>query len=488
MTINSTILTQINTTKTVGILPTSISGLHIDSRAIQMGNIFIAINGTETDGNNFITNAIQNGAAVIITENLPQNLIANIAYLQVKNASYAAGILAHIFYGEISTKIKVIGVTGTNGKTTVATILHQLFTGLGYTCGLVSTVQNIVGNTTLQATHTTPHAIALQQLFAHMYNAGCTYIFMEVSSHALHQHRVAGVQFAGAIFTNITQDHLDYHKNMLDYIAAKKMLFDNLSANAFAIINADDKRGAVMVQNTKAQIYYYSLQQPAAYKAKIIENNFDGLHLQINNSEAYFRLIGEFNAYNILAAFATAHLCAIGIENILQQLSNLQGAQGRFEIFNSPKNTLTAIVDYAHTPDAVKNVLATIKRINQSQNNVITVIGCGGNRDKEKRPLMAAAACEHSSMAIFTADNPRYENPDDIIADMQHNLASAHKRKCMAIPNRKEAIKAAINTAKNGSIILVAGKGHEKYQEINGEKFPFDDKEIIEEMFALFER
>jgi UDP-N-acetylmuramoyl-L-alanyl-D-glutamate--2,6-diaminopimelate ligase len=488
LNIDNTILTQIKASKTLGNLPSNITGLQINSMLITAGNLFVAIDGTVVDGNNYIDGAIINGATIIVTEKLPLELKENIAYVEVRNASYAAGILAHIFYGEVSKKVKVIGVTGTNGKTTVATMLHQLFTALGYTCGLISTVQNLVGNVIIKSTHTTPDAIALQALFADMHIAGCTYIFMEVSSHALQQNRVAGIQFTGAIFTNVSQDHLDYHKTMLEYIDAKKLLFDGLNEDAFAVINADDKRGAVMVQNTEANIAFYSLQQPAPYKAKIIENDFHGLHLQINNIDAYFRLIGEFNAYNILAVYAAAHLCGIAPENILQHLSAVKGAEGRFEILIAPKNSLTAIVDYAHTPDAIKNVLATIKRINQNEYDVITVIGCGGNRDKEKRPLMAAVACEHSTMAIFTTDNPRTENAQDIINDMQNNMLSAHRRKCLVIPDRKEAIKTAISTAKQGSIVLVAGKGHEKYQEINGEKFPFDDIEVVNEMFEMFER
>jgi UDP-N-acetylmuramoyl-L-alanyl-D-glutamate--2,6-diaminopimelate ligase len=486
--LDSNILSLIGSLQVIGTLPDSIKAMAIDSRQVTIDSAFIAIKGAVVDGNDFIEKAIEQQANVIITEQYPIQALKNICYILVHDASYAAGKLASLFYGNISLRIPIIGITGTNGKTTVATTLYQLFTALGFTCGLVSTVQNIIGATVEASTHTTPNAIALNKLFKKMYDADCEYIFMEVSSHALQQHRVAGVHFAGAVFTNITQDHLDYHKTFETYIKAKKILFDGLQENAFAIINIDDKRGNVMVQNCAAHIYNYSLKEPAAYKGKILENGLHGLLMQVNNTEAHFRMIGEFNAYNILAVYAVAEQLGIDKQQILEVLSNTKGAEGRFEVLCSPKHTLTAIVDYAHTPDAVNNVLSTIKRINHNEYDVITVIGCGGDRDKGKRPLMAAAACEHSTLAIFTADNPRHENPLHIINDMQQELSSAHKRKCLVIPERKEAIKAAVGQAKEGSIVLVAGKGHEKYQEIGHEKFPFDDKLVIQEMFELFDR
>jgi UDP-N-acetylmuramoyl-L-alanyl-D-glutamate--2,6-diaminopimelate ligase len=486
--VDNNILSLIGCLKVIGILPGSINDIAIDSRKVIEGGAFIALQGETVDGNSFIGKAIEQKAVFIITDKHPDYIANEVCYVLVNNAAYAAGKLASIFYGDISLRLPIIGITGTNGKTTVATTLYQLFTTLGFTCGLVSTVQNIIGTTVEPSTHTTPDAIALNKLFKKMYDADCEYIFMEVSSHALQQYRVAGVRFTGAVFTNITQDHLDYHKTFDAYIKAKKILFDELDDNAFAIINADDKRGNIMAQNCEARIYDYSLKLPAAYKGKILENGLHGLLMHVNNTEAHFRMIGEFNAYNILAVYAVAEQLGIQKQQILETLSNTKGAEGRFEVLLSPKHTLTAIVDYAHTPDAVNNVLSTIKRINQNEHDVITVLGCGGDRDKGKRPLMAAAACEHSTLAIFTADNPRHENPMDIIKDMQQELTSAHKRKCLVIPERKEAIKAAVGQAKEGSIVLVAGKGHEKYQEIGNERFPFDDKLVVQEMFELFDR
>jgi UDP-N-acetylmuramoyl-L-alanyl-D-glutamate--2,6-diaminopimelate ligase len=487
MEINKQILSLIQSQQVIGHLA-DLEGIAINSQLVQKNYLFAAIPGAVHNGHNYIDAAINNGASIIICEVLPATLNNKVAYIKVASSHFAIAQIAHLFYGSISEKVKIIGVTGTNGKTTVATLLYQLFTQLGYNCGLVSTVQNIIGTTKIEATHTTPDAISLQALFAKMYDAGCSHIFMEVSSHALHQHRVGGVQFAGAIFTNISQDHLDYHKTMDAYLQAKKMLFDGLPKNAFAVINIDDKRGAVMVQNSSATIINYSLKNPAQIKGKILENGLQGLNMQINNTEVHFKLIGEFNAYNILAVYGAALQLHSNSDEVLTACSILPGALGRFEVLPSPKQQLTAIIDYAHTPDALLNVLATIKRLNTQQNPVITVVGCGGNRDKTKRPLMAAAACEHSQLAIFTADNPRNEEVMDIINDMQDNLQSAHKRKCVVIPDRREAIKSAIMQAQNQSIVLVAGKGHETYQEIKGVKHHFDDKEIVEEMFLLFDR
>ncbi len=482
------ILYKVPLIKVIGTTDLIINGLSIDSRIVESNFAFIAINGVESDGHQYINNAIELGANCIVCENVPQSINDNVTYIVTKDTNLAVGFMAHLFYDEPTTKMKLVGVTGTNGKTTVATVLYNLFTELGHICGLISTVQNHIGNVILQATHTTPDAISINALMQKMVQANCTYVFMEVSSHAVHQNRIAGLQFVGGIFTNITLDHLDYHKTFDEYIKVKKGFFDGLSKDAFAITNLDDKRGLVMLQNCNAKQFTYSLQTIANFKGKILENALTGLQLSINGKEVHFRLIGEFNAYNLLAVFGAA-ICLQQNENeVLEILSNLNGAEGRFDYFISPKEDIIAIVDYAHTPDALQNVLATIKKLNQNNHQIITVVGCGGNRDKTKRPIMAAVACTYSDKVIFTADNPRNEDPQDIINDMEFELQSAHKRKYVSITDRREAIKTAINFCNHGDIVLVAGKGHEKYQEINGVKNDFDDKKVVKEIFELLNK
>jgi UDP-N-acetylmuramoyl-L-alanyl-D-glutamate--2,6-diaminopimelate ligase len=465
-----------------------ISGIQIDSRRIKKGSVFVAVKGNAADGHKFIEAAIGSGALAVIAEMIPDELKEGVVYVQVSNSAAAAGIMAHNFFGRPSEKMKVVGVTGTNGKTTIATLLYKLFTSLGYTCGLLSTVENQVGKKVLSATHTTPDAVQLNELLKQMLDEGCTHVFMETSSHAIHQHRVEGLKYAGGIFSNITHDHLDYHKTFDEYIRVKKAFFDSLPSGSFALSNADDKRGTVMLQNTVARKYFYSLKTLADFKGKILENNLTGLVMNVDDQEVHFRLIGQFNAYNLLAVYGAAVCLGEKKQEILQSLSGLTGAEGRFDYQVSPKENVMAIVDYAHTPDALLNVLATLKKLKKGNAQLITVVGCGGDRDKTKRPVMAQAACEHSDQVILTSDNPRSEEPEQIIRDMEEGLPAAAKRKYIAITDRREAIKAAISMAKPEDIVLIAGKGHEKYQEIKGIKHPFDDKEIVKEMFGLFEK
>ena len=465
-----------------------IKDVQTDSRKVKPGSVFIAVKGAAVDGHQFIEKAIENGATVIVCEIMPAELRKEVVYVQAESSAAAAGYMANNFFGQPSEKMKVVGVTGTNGKTTIATLLYKLFTALGYKCGLLSTVDNHIGDKIVPATHTTPDAISLNQLMKQMYDEGCTHVFMEVSSHAVHQHRITGLQFAGGLFSNITHDHLDYHKTFDEYIRVKKTFFDGLSSSAFAISNADDKRGLVMLQNTNAKKYLYSLKTMADFKGKILENSLTGLVMNVNDQEVHFRLIGEFNAYNLLAVFGAATCMGEEKQEVLRCLSVLTGAEGRFEYMLSAKEKVVAIVDYAHTPDALLNVLATIKKLKKGFETVITVVGCGGDRDKSKRPVMAAAACEHSDKVIFTSDNPRSEDPAQIIKDMEEGLAAAYKRKYISITDRKEAIKTAISLAKPEDIILIAGKGHEKYQEIKGVRIHFDDKEVVKEMFELLNK
>ncbi len=482
------ILYKVPLVKVIGSTDIEVNALCIDSRKVLAGSMFIAIKGGAVDGHQFIDTAIANGAICVVCETLPVQINETVVYIQTKDTNYASGLIAHLFYDEPSKQIKLVGVTGTNGKTTVATVLYNLFTQLGYVCGLISTVQNHIGKKVIEATHTTPDAISLNELLYNMVESGCSFVFMEVSSHAIHQKRIAGLEFTGGIFTNITHDHLDYHKTFDEYIAVKKSFFDGLSKTAFAITNVDDKRGNVMLQNCNAHKYGYSLQTLAHFKGKILDNALTGLQLNINGKDVHFRLIGEFNAYNLLAIYGAA-ICLQQKENeILEVLSNSNGAEGRFDYIISPKEKIIGIIDYAHTPDALLNVLATIKKLNQHNNQIITVVGCGGNRDKTKRPIMAAVACEYSDKAIFTSDNPRNEDPLEIIQDMEHELKSAHKRKYVAISDRREAIKTAINFANSGDIVLIAGKGHEKYQEIKGVKHDFDDKKILIDVLELLNK
>ncbi|HQD08712.1 MAG TPA: UDP-N-acetylmuramoyl-L-alanyl-D-glutamate--2,6-diaminopimelate ligase [Flavihumibacter sp.] len=482
------ILYQVQLRSVNGNLQTTISGLQIDSRKVVTGNCFIAIKGVQADGHAFIDTAISKGATVIVCEQLPATLKEGVTYVQVENASEAAGWMSHHYYGEPSAKLKLVGITGTNGKTTVATVLYKLFTQLGYDCGLISTVQNMIAGQPYAATHTTPDAISINALLKQMVDAGCRFAFMEVSSHAIHQHRIAGLQFAGGVFTNITHDHLDYHKTFDAYIRVKKKFFDDLPAGAFAISNLDDKRGAVMLQNTVARTYYYSLRSMAEFKGKILENGLTGLLMNINDKEVHFRLIGEFNAYNLLAIYGVAICLGEEKEEVLQMLSEMTGAEGRFDYVVSPAERIIGIVDYAHTPDALENVLKTIRQLRGADERIYTVVGCGGDRDKTKRPAMAQIACDYSDKAIFTADNPRSEDPLEILRDMEAGLNSAARRKYISIADRREAIKTAFSLAQPGDIVLVAGKGHEKYQEIKGVRNHFDDKEEIEKVITLLNK
>jgi UDP-N-acetylmuramoyl-L-alanyl-D-glutamate--2,6-diaminopimelate ligase len=465
-----------------------ITGITIDSRSVQPGHLFVALKGVAVDGHQFIAKAIQSGASAIVCEVLPEAMDQAVTYVQVEDSAAAAGIIAHNFYGRPSERAKLVGVTGTNGKTTVATLLYQLFSSLGYKCGLLSTVQNHIGSKVIAATHTTPDAVQLNQLLAQMVEEGCSYVFMEVSSHAINQHRIEGLEFAGGIFTNISHDHLDYHKTFDEYIRVKKLFFDKLPKSAFAITNIDDKRGMVMVQNTVAAVKTYSLKAVSDFKGKILDNGIMGLHMLVDEQEVHFRLIGSFNAHNLLAVYGAAVCLGQDKYEVLQMLSTLNGAEGRFEYIISPNEKIIAIIDYAHTPDALLNVLATIKKLKKGFEQVITVAGCGGNRDKIKRPVMAEVACEYSDRLILTSDNPRFEDATAIIRDMEAGVPVGSKRKCISITDRKEAIKTAITLANKEDIVLVAGKGHEKYQEINGVKHHFDDKEVVREMFELLSK
>lgn len=465
-----------------------VNDVQIDSRKVKKGAAFIAVKGAAADGHQFIEKAIENGAVAIVCEKMPEAINETVVYVQAENSAAAAGYMASNFFGKPSEQLKLVGVTGTNGKTTIATLLYKLFTRLGYKCGLLSTVENMIGQKVVPATHTTPDAISLNALLRQMVDEGCAYVFMETSSHAVHQHRVTGLQYAGGIFSNITHDHLDYHKTFDEYIRVKKSFFDSLPSSAFAISNADDKRGTVMLQNTNAKKYFYSLKSMADFKGKILDNSLNGLLMTVNEVEVNFRLIGEFNGYNLLAVYGAAICLGEDKQEVLTALSELTGAEGRFDYQVSAKERVIAIVDYAHTPDALLNVLATIKKLKKGFEQVITVVGCGGDRDRTKRPVMGTVACEHSDKVIFTSDNPRSEDPGQIIKDMEEGLAPAYKRKYISIVDRKEAIKTAISLAKEEDIILVAGKGHEKYQEIKGVRNHFDDKEEVKEFFELLDK
>jgi UDP-N-acetylmuramoyl-L-alanyl-D-glutamate--2,6-diaminopimelate ligase len=471
-----------------GKLDTDVNNLQLDSRKVTRGSAFIAVKGTHTDGHDFIEAASSLGPAAIICEHLPAHLKDGITYIEVEDSAAAAGLLAHNFFGQPSEKMKLVGVTGTNGKTTIVTLLYKLFTSLGYTCGMLSTVQNHVGDKVLPATHTTPDAISLNQLLHEMLAAGCTHVFMETSSHAIHQHRIAGLYYTGGIFSNITHDHLDYHKTFDEYIRVKKLFFDGLSSAAFALTNADDKRGEVMLQNTAAAKFTYSLKTTADYKGKILENNLTGLVMLVNDQEVHFRLIGEFNSYNLLAVYGAAVCLGEDKAEILRNLSVLTGAEGRFDYMISPRDKIFGIVDYAHTPDALENVLTTLRKLRRNDERIITVVGCGGDRDKTKRPIMGELACHWSDRVVFTSDNPRSEEPDDILRDMEAGLNTAARRKFISISDRKEAIKTAVSLTQPSDIVLVAGKGHEKYQEIKGVKYPFDDKAVLREIFETLEK
>lgn len=461
--------------------------LCIDSRMIEKGGMFFAIKGTQTDGHQYVPQVIQAGASVIVCETKPEQDYPDVCFVLVADAADACGKIAAAFYGNPSSALTVVGVTGTNGKTTVATLLFQLFQSKGYSCGLISTVQNQINDSVIAATHTTPDAVHLQALMGMMRDAGCTYVFMEVSSHSIHQKRISGIHFAGAIFTNITHDHLDYHKTFDEYIRVKKKFFDDLPATAFALSNLDEKRGPVMLQNTMARKKYYALRKPADFKGKIISNDLDGLQMMVGLHEVHFLLSGLFNAYNLLAVFGAAVSLGMDETEALTGLSMLKGAPGRFDTYRSAREKILGIIDYAHTPDALLNVLSTIRHFD-SVKQLITVVGCGGNRDKTKRPEMAEIACKHSDKVILTSDNPRNEDPEDILDEMEKGLSPAYLRKVIRITNRKEAIKTACSLASGGTVVLVAGKGHETYQEINGIKHDFDDKKILLEMFEMLEK
>ncbi|WP_410403010.1 UDP-N-acetylmuramoyl-L-alanyl-D-glutamate--2,6-diaminopimelate ligase [Hymenobacter sp. BT491] len=481
----STLLSGVTVRTQRGPADVAVQGLTLDSRQAGPGLAFFALRGAQHDGHQFIAKAVEQGAAVVVCEDLPADLSAETTYVQVPSSTEAMALMAAEFYGHPSRQLKLVGVTGTNGKTTCATVLHKLFRELGYHVGLLSTVQNQIDEQVIPATHTTPDAINLNALLAQMVKAGCTHTFMEVSSHAVVQHRITGLHFAGGIFTNLTHDHLDYHGTFDEYLKAKKGFFDKLDKQAFALTNADDKRGMVMLQNTAARRETYSLRSLATFRARLIENAVHGLHLEVDGRDVQFRLIGVFNAYNILAVYGAAVLLGEDATEVLTVLSGLTSAPGRFEPIVAEKTRITGIVDYAHTPDALENVLSTIAQIRQPTQQVITVVGCGGNRDAAKRPIMANLAAQGSDRVVLTSDNPRFEDPNDILAQMQAGVKPQDLGKVFTVPDRREAIKMACALAQPGDIVLVAGKGHESYQEIRGVRSAFDDKKVLEEMFEL---
>jgi UDP-N-acetylmuramoyl-L-alanyl-D-glutamate--2,6-diaminopimelate ligase len=480
----SDILTGLPFTELQGAADVEISAVVFDSRKVIPGSLFVAVKGTQVDGHDYIEKAIKDGAVAIICEDLPGHTATEVDFLMVADSAVALGIVAANFYDNPSKKLKLVGVTGTNGKTTIATLLYQLFRDLGYKCGLLSTVENQINGKVIPSTHTTPDQVELNRLLDEMVAQGCDYCFMEVSSHAVAQHRIEGLVFAGGIFSNLTHDHLDYHKTFDAYLKAKKAFFDGLSKNAFALTNNDDKNGSVMLQNTKAHRKTYALKSMADYKGKILENQFGGLLLLIDNEEVWFKMVGSFNAYNLLAVYAAAMLLDQDRAKVLTSLSKLSGAEGRFDYIIAP-NKVIGIVDYAHTPDAVQNVLSTVNDIRKGNEKVITVIGCGGDRDKTKRPVMAKVACDWSDKVILTSDNPRSEDPAQIIKDMEEGVTPTAKRNTVSIVDRREAIKTACMLAQPGDIIVLAGKGHEKYQEIKGVKNHFDDKEELLNQFKM---
>ena len=479
----TTILKHITITQVIGNTNIEVLSIETDSRKVQPGSMFVAIPGTKVDGHSFISSVIEKGATVIVCEILPETINPSICYVQVENSPLELGKLLSNFWDNPSSKMTIIGITGTNGKTTTATLLYKLFTKLGNKSGLLSTVVNYVGDQAIEATHTTPDAIQLYSLLNQMVEAGCEYCFMEVSSHAIHQHRISGIQYAGAVFSNITHDHLDYHKTFDEYLKVKKSFFDSLPATAIALTNCDDRNGMVMIQNTKAKKNTYSCKSFSDFKCKVIEKHFDGMLLEIDGVEVWVKFIGDFNAYNLLAVYSTAMLLGQKKEAVLQIISTLVPVDGRFECFRS-KNDITAIVDYAHTPDALENVLSTIQKLNQdNKGQIITVVGAGGDRDKTKRPIMAKICSQLSDRIIITADNPRSEEPDQIAKDMYAGVAEGTRHKVLTILDRTEAIKTAIMMARSGDIVLIAGKGHETYQESKGVKQHFDDREVVQQVY-----
>lgn len=469
-----------------GDMETGIDGIVFDSREARSGAAFVAVQGTAVDAHDFIPSVIEKGCSVIIAQKAVE-VPEEVTLIVVSDSSKALGMIASQFYGEPSAQLKLVGITGTNGKTTTTTLLHKLFMELGFKSGLISTVVNKIGDTEIPSTHTTPNPVALNALLATMVEEGCEYCFMEVSSHSVSQHRIAGLYFAGGAFTNITHDHLDYHGTFKAYIEAKKGFFDMLPSTAFALTNADDKNGMVMLQNTKAKKYTYALKTPSDYKAKVIENQFSGLVLNLDGTELWSRLIGDFNAYNLLAVYGISQLLEQDKLEVMTILSKLESVEGRFDYIRT-KSGITAIVDYAHTPDALENVLKTIANIRTKNETVYTIVGCGGDRDKAKRPLMAKIACELSDKVVITSDNPRSEDPAAIIEEMMAGVEGQHYKKTLAIQDRAQAIKTAVSMAEPGDIILIAGKGHEKYQEIKGVKHDFDDMRTVTELLEKLEK
>ena len=476
------VLKNITPIRIVGNDNVEITGVNIDSRRIKAGHLFVAIRGTQVDGHQFIDKAIELGADAVLCEELPEKLSGHVTYVQVESTEDAVGKVATLFYGNPSHKLKLVGVTGTNGKTTIATLLYNMFRKFGYKVGLLSTVCNYIDDVEVPADHTTPDPIELNELLAKMVEAGCEYAFMECSSHAIHQKRIGGLKFAGGLFTNLTRDHLDYHKTFENYRNAKKAFFDGLPKDAFAITNADDKNGMIMVQNTKATVKTYSIRSMADFRARILECHFEGMYLEIDGREVGVQFIGKFNVSNLLAVYGAAIMLGKKPEDILLVLSTLHSVSGRLEPIHSPEG-FTAIVDYAHTPDALANVLNAIHEVLDGKGHVITVCGAGGNRDKGKRPLMAQEAVRQSDKVIITSDNPRFEEPQEIINEMLAGLNEQQMRKVISIVDRKEAIRTACMMAQKGDVVLVAGKGHENYQEIKGVKHHFDDKEVLHEIF-----
>ena len=481
------ILYRVSLEKVVGNTAVAFRELQFDSRKVGLDDVFVAIKGTQSDGHQFIKKAIDQGALAVVCQQIPKEIINGITYLQVQDTQQALAIMASHFYGNPSAELQLVGVTGTNGKTTIATLLYTLFTSAGYKVGLLSTIKVIIGATEHPATHTTPDSLAINKYLRQMVDGGVAYCFMEVSSHGIDQKRTEGLHFAGGIFTNLSHDHLDYHTSFKQYRDVKKTFFDGLPKTAFALTNADDKNGPVMLQNTKARKYTYALKTIADYKAQILENQLQGLLLKINNQELWVKLIGNFNAYNLLAIYATAEQLGLEELEILQLLSTLESVDGRFQYIVS-EGKITAIIDYAHTPDALKNVLETINTIRSGNEQLITVVGCGGDRDVEKRPKMGAIAAQLSTKVIFTSDNPRSENPDTIIQHIEAGVPPQHYKKTIAISDRKQAIKTACQMANEHDIILVAGKGHETYQEIQGVRSEFDDRKTISELLIALNK
>lgn len=479
----TTLTINLNIVEIAGNTCKDIKGVNIDSRKIEQDHLFIAVRGTQADGHNYIDKAIESGATAIVCEEIPETRNADITYIKVENSEQAVGSIATSFYGDPTSKMKLVGVTGTNGKTTIATVLYNTFRHMGYKVGLISTVVNYIDGKAIPTEHTTPDPITLNCLLGEMADTGCEFAFMEVSSHSVVQNRIGGLKFAGGIFTNLTRDHLDYHLTFENYLKAKKQFFDNLSENAFVITNADDKNGMVMVQNTKAKIKTYSVRSMADFRAKIIECHFEGMYLDIDGQEIGVQFIGKFNVSNLLAVYGAACMLNIDPHEMLVALSAMKPVSGRFESLRSPSG-YTAIVDYAHTPDALENVLNAIHDVLDGKGEVITVCGAGGNRDKGKRPLMAQEAVKQSDKVIITSDNPRFEEPQDIINDMLAGLNAEQMKKVISIADRREAIKTACMLAKKGDVILIAGKGHEDYQDIKGVKHHFDDKEEVAKAFA----